>query len=93
MSAMNFSGSAQTSNAPSAFLPGPVRALPQAAAGLDAMTAQAFAAPARIGAVLPAAAVSAGFATLPSIGGSASHLISAVASNVNGGVHVLTHVS
>ncbi len=85
MSATNLSFSAQTST----VLP----ALPQVAECLDAMTVHVFAAPARLGAVLPAASVSGGFAALPSIGGSASHLISAAASSVSGGVHVLTHVS
>ncbi len=64
--------------------------------GSATMTAQDFAATARIGTVLPATGVSGGFsATLPTLaGGSASHLISAAAAaGAGGGVHVLTHVS
>ncbi len=61
--------------------------------GSATMTAQDFVGTARIGTVLPATAVSGGFAaTLPAVaGGSASHLI--VAAAAASGIHVLTHVS
>ena len=97
MSAMNFSGASQIStvNTGTALSDHHMPALSQVAASSDMITAHDFAAPARIGTVLPATRVSAGFAaTLPTVaGGSASHLISVAASTPGGGVHVYTHVS